>query len=85
MKFEDLIFDIHRLGGNRVQCKLDLGNDIIVSIIGGDNFYGDGRNTFEVAAFYDSIMKDVQFPENISGAYCNKKEVESIIQYLLEI
>ena len=34
--FDDLIFKPHPIGGNHVISKLDLGNDIEVSVVGGD-------------------------------------------------
>jgi hypothetical protein len=66
-----------------IQAKLDLGNDIEVSVVGGEGMYGDGVTTFEVAAFYKTLGKMVPFEDgdNISG--CNtKEEVTKIINKL---
>jgi hypothetical protein len=82
--FDDLVFQEHPLGGDHVQSKLDLGNDIEISVVGGPNFYGDGKTTFEVAAFYKTLRKFVPMPDdddNIS-AWKTKSEVTKIINYL---
>jgi len=57
--FDDLVFKPHEIGGDRVQATLDLGNDIEVSVVGGPGMYGDGKTTFEVAAFYKTLGKFV--------------------------
>ena len=81
--FDDLKFRPHELGGDRVQAKLDLGNDIEVSVVGGFGLYGDGKTTFEVVAFYKTLGKFVPMPdgEDVSG-YNSKEEVTELINYL---
>jgi len=81
--FDDLIFKPHPVGRGCVQAKLDLGNDIVVSVVGGDGLYGDGKKTFEVAAFYKTLGKFVPMPdgEDISG-WNTKEQVTEIINYL---
>jgi len=81
--FNDLVFKTHPAGNGGVQAKIDLGNDILVSIVGGDGFYGDGKKTFEVAAFYKTLSTFVEFPDgdNVSG-WNTKEEVTKIINYL---
>lgn len=81
--FEDLVFKEHPLGEGRVQSTLDLGNDIEISVVGGDGLYGNGDTTFEVAAFYMSLNKFVPMPdgENVSG-WNNKEQVTKLINYL---
>jgi hypothetical protein len=81
--FNDLVFRPHKTGGNRVQATLDLGNDIEVSVVGGPGLYGNGKTSFEVAAFYKTLGKFVEFPdgENTSG-WNSKEEVTKIINYL---
>lgn len=81
--FDDLVFRPHKLGGNRVQATLDLGNDIELSVVGGDGLYGNGKTTFEVAAFYKTLGKFVEFPDgNESTGWNTKEEVTEIINYL---
>ena len=46
--FDDLVFRPHVIGRGAVQARLDLGNDIEVSVVGGDGLYGDGVTSFEV-------------------------------------
>jgi hypothetical protein len=81
--FDDLVFKPHVIGRGAVQARLDLGNDIEVSVVGGNGLYGNGKTTFEVAAFYKTLGKFVPMPggEDVSG-YNSKEEVTEIINYL---
>ena len=81
--FDDLVFRPHAIGRGAVQAKLDLGNDIEVSVVGGPGLYGDGVTSFEVAAFYKTLGKFVPMPggDDVSG-YNSKEEVTKIINYL---
>ena len=81
--FDDLVFKPHPIGRGAVQAKLDLGNDIEVSVVGGNGLYGNGTSTFEVAAFYKTLRKFVPMPDgnDVSG-WNSKKEVTKIINYL---
>jgi hypothetical protein len=81
--FDDLKFRPHELGGDRVQAKLDLGNDILVSVVGGPGLYGDGKTTFEVAAYYKTLGNFVPMPDgdDVSG-WNSKEQVTKIINYL---
>lgn len=81
--FDDLVFKPHPLGGDHVQARMDLGNDIEVSVVGGRNLYGNGVTSFEVAAFYKTLNKFVPMPDgdDISG-WNSKEEVTKLINYL---
>ena len=81
--FKDLVFEPHSLGGNRVMATLDLGNDIQVSVVGGDGMYGNGKTSFEVAAWYKTLNKMVPFEggDDVSG-WNSKEEVTEIINRL---
>ena len=80
--FDDLVFKPYPLRKG-VQAKLDLGNDIEVSVVGGEGLYGNGVTSFEVAAFYKTLGKFVEFPDgdNVSG-WNSKEEVTEIINRL---
>ena len=80
--FDDLEFKPYPIRKG-VQAKLDLGNDIEVSVVGGEGLYGNGKTTFEVAAYYKTLGKFVEFPDgdNVSG-WNTKEEVTKIINYL---
>jgi hypothetical protein len=83
--FDDLVFKPHKLGGGRVQSTLDLGNDILVSVVGGPGMYGDGKKTFEVAAFYQTLDKCVPMSKNgddIVSGWNTKEQVTEIINRL---
>lgn len=81
--FDDLVFKPHPIGRGAVQAKLDLGNDIEISVVGGNGLYGNGKTTFEVAAFYKTLGKFVPFEddENVSG-WNSKEQVTKIINRL---
>ena len=81
--FDDLVFRPHVIGRGAVQAKLDLGNDIEVSVVGGPWMLGDGETTFEVAAFYKTLGKFVPMPdgEDVSG-WNSKGKVTKLINYL---
>jgi hypothetical protein len=80
--FDDLIFKPHRVISGGVQARLDLGNDIEVSVVGGPGLYGNGETTFEVAAFYMTLNKFVPMPDgdDVSG-WNTKEQVTKIINY----
>ena len=81
--FDDLVFKPHPLGRGCVMARLDLGNDIEVSVVGGPGLYGNGKTTFEVAAFYKTLGKFVPFEdgEDVSG-WNSKVAVTKIINRL---
>jgi hypothetical protein len=81
--FDDLVFKPHPIGRGTVQARLDLGNDIEVSVVGGNGLYGNGKTSFEVAAFYKTLRKFVPMPdgENVSG-WNSKVAVTKIINRL---
>lgn len=60
--FDDLVFNQHPNLGYQpgaVQAVLTLDNNVKVSVVGGDRLYGDGVETFEIAAF-DSLGKFIK-------------------------
>ena len=81
--FDDLVFKPHAMGNGAVQAIMDLGNDIEVSVVGGEGLYGNGVTSFEVAAFYKTLGKFVPMPDgdDVSG-WNSKEEVTEIINYL---
>jgi hypothetical protein len=50
--FRDIVFKPHNVVKGGVQGLLKLPNNITVSIVGGPTLYGDGVDTFEVAAWW---------------------------------
>lgn len=50
--FRDIVFKPHNVIKGGVQGLVKLPNDVTVSIVGGPNLYGDGVDTFEVAAWW---------------------------------
>lgn len=81
--FDDLVFKPHKAGGGAVQAILDLGNDIEVSVVGGNGMYGNGKTSFEVAAYYKTLGKFVELPDgDETSGWNTKEEVTKIINYL---
>lgn len=54
--FDDLIFNENNITGlgTKKYAKLKLDNNIIVSVVGGYGVYGNGIDSFEIAAWHDS-------------------------------
>jgi CO dehydrogenase/acetyl-CoA synthase beta subunit len=78
--FDDLVFKPHPIGRGCVLATLDLGNDIEVSVVGGEGMYGDGKKTFEVAGFYKTLGKFVPMPDGDDVSGWNSKEEVTKIQ-----
>ena len=83
--FDDLVFKPH---ANRtegaVQAQHDLPNGITISVVGGRGLYGDGINSFEVAAWPKEGQEWIKLSEHddVIG-WQSKEEVTEIIQKLL--
>jgi hypothetical protein len=80
--FDDLVFKPHPMGRGAVQARMDLGNDIEVSVVGGPGLYGNGTTSFEVAAFYKTLGKFVPFENDDVSGWNSKEEVTKIINRL---
>jgi hypothetical protein len=80
--FDDLVFKPHAMGRGAVQARMDLGNDIEVSVVGGPGLYGNGMTSFEVAAFYKTLGKFVPFDNDDVSGWNSKEEVTKIINRL---
>jgi hypothetical protein len=86
MTFKELEFNPHRVDPTVIQARAYFPNGYELSIIGGDSFYGNGKDTFEVAILkngqlcYDSPLTDdvlkFQTPEDIDNIL---QEVESYL------
>lgn len=75
--FEDIDFEPHKSDDSGVQSLITF-NDFDLSLIGGDNFYGDGQSHFEIA-FLDKSTKDI-----ISGYDLLDMNNEDIVRVELE-
>jgi hypothetical protein len=80
--FDDLVFKSHPMGRGAVQARMDLGNDIEVSVVGGPGLYGNGTTSFEVAAFYKTLGKFVPFENDDVSGWNSREEVTKIINRL---
>ena len=85
--FNDLHFGPHSMckavGRFGVQATLNLPNNITVSVVGGDGLYGDGVNTFEMAAWHTDTGDWLTLSDHdqVKG-YLIKDEVTELIQRL---
>ena len=85
-KFEDLVFTPHpnRMDG-AVQSQHTFPNDITISVIGGDGsrFYGNGIETFEVAAWHKEGHDWISLSEHddVLG-WQSKEDITEIIKKL---
>jgi len=82
--FRDLKFGPHSvntsIGRMGVQAKLDLPNNVTVSVVGGDGLYGDGVDTFEVAAWYTDSGHWIKLGDHDDVKdYVSKDEIDFII------
>ena len=75
--FEDIDFDLHKSDDSGIESLITF-NDFDLSLIGGDNFYGDGQSHFEIA-FLDKSTKDI-----ISGYDLLDMNNEDIVRVELE-
>jgi hypothetical protein len=85
--FEDLVFKAHanKMEG-AVQALHELPNGIMISIIGGQGFYGNGQSSFEMAAWHKGNPEFIMLSENdeILG-WQSKEEIEETIQKILNM
>jgi hypothetical protein len=92
--FDDLEFRQHPNGMQGcVSAKHDLPNGITISVIGGDlcRFYGDGINSFEIAAWQTNgqrylCLTDITHHsggDDVLG-WLDKEEITEVIQILLD-
>lgn len=83
--FDDLVFKAHanKVEG-AVQAQHDLPNGLTISVVGGEMLYGDGINSFEVAAWRTKGFDWLRLSEHddVLG-WRSKEDVTEIIQKLL--
>lgn len=87
MTFQDLVFKPHanKMEG-AVQALHELPNGIMISIVGGKGLYGDGKNSFEMAAWDKGSHDFIRLSEHddILG-WQSKEEIEQAIQRVLKM
>jgi len=78
--FNDIEFKPHAAVKGGVQGKLILPNNITVSVVGGPQLYGDGIDTFEVAAWYTDSSDWIPLSDHddVKG-YVEKDEIDFIL------
>jgi hypothetical protein len=87
MTFQDLVFNQHpnKVEG-AVQALHELPNGIMISVVGGQSLYGDGIESFEVAAWHKEGHEWIKLSEHDEVlAWQSKEEITEAIQKLLKI
>jgi hypothetical protein len=84
--FKDLVFNAHANVNNGVQAKLDLGNDLEISVVsmknGGYGLYGDvTEGTYEVAVFQKDKMLPLSAFDDVIG-WQSEEEVTLLMDKL---
>ena len=85
--FDDLVFKAHanKMEGS-VQAMHNLPNGITISVVGGQSLYGDGVNTFEIAAWTTEghdWFKLSEYDEVLG--WQSKEEVTEAIKRILDM
>ena len=80
LTFKDIEFKHHRVAKGGVQGLLNLPNNITVSVVGGPTLYGDGVDTFEVAAWYTDSSDWIKLSDydDVKG-YVEKDEIDFLL------
>lgn len=80
LTFKDIEFKPHRVVKGGVQGLLKLPNNITVSVVGGPTLYGDGVDTFEVAAWWGDQGDWIKLSEHddVKG-YVEKDEIDFLL------
>ena len=80
LTFKDIEFKPHRVVKGGVQGLLNLPNNITVSIVGGSTLYGDGIDTFEVAAWYTDSSDWIKLSDyDDVKSYVEKDEIDFLL------
>ena len=85
--FKDIVFKPHGNGMGGVQGKIKLPNDITVSVVGGGlGLYGDGVDTFEVAAWLGDSGEWIPLSDHddVKG-YQDRHDIDMILNELSKL
>jgi hypothetical protein len=80
LTFKDIEFKPHNVVKGGIQGLLKLPNNVTVSIVGGPTLYGDGVDTFEVAAWWGDHGDWIRLSnhDDVKG-YVEKDEIDFLI------
>jgi hypothetical protein len=85
LTFKDIEFKPHAVVKGGVQGKLNLPNNITVSVVGGPTLYGDGVDDFEVAAWYTDSGDWIKLDDGDVKGYVDKDDVDFILNQLSKL
>lgn len=77
--FRDVVFKPHGVIKGGVQGLVKLPNGVTVSIVGGPTLYGDGVDTFEVAAWWDDHGEWIDLGDNDVKRYQDKDDITHLL------
>lgn len=84
MTFADLDFQPHPVLPDAKMARVTLPNGVLVTIVGGPHMYGDGDETFEVAARQTvdakKLLKLGDYDDVL--AWQSKEQVETLLRRL---
>ena len=84
--FKDIVFKPHGVIKGGVQGLVKLPNDVTVSIVGGPNLYGDGVDTFEVAAWYTDSSEWIPLGDGEDiKTYQDRHDIDMILNQLSKL
>ena len=72
-------FDLVFVGNKKRSARLDLGNNIEISVIGGEGCYGNGETHFEIAFFYRGKLAPIDLYDDVLG-WQSKEEVSHYME-----
>jgi hypothetical protein len=85
LTFKDIVFKPHAVVKGGVQGKLNLPNNITVSVVGGPTLFGDGVDDFEVAAWYTDSGDWIKLDDDDVKGYVDKDDVDFILNQLSKL
>ena len=75
----DFDFKPHGVIKGGIQGLVKLPNGVTVSIVGGPSLYGDGVDTFEVAAWWDDHGEWIDLGDNDVKRYQDKDDITHLL------
>ena len=77
--FRDVVFKPHGVITGGIQGLVKLPNGVTVSIVGGPTLYGDGVDTFEVAAWWGDHGEWIDLGDNDVKRYQDKDDITHLL------
>ena len=82
MKFEDLEFKTHGIGGDATQARVDFDNGYGASVITGSMFYTSESHPYELAVFHGGHLT---YTSGITDDVLGRLDKDEVMEYLAKI